>query len=88
MKENCIYKIKRKYRFKNIDDIIDSATLQLIGIVPESDEVRVFSLTHSLPKRSNVMKAFTRIATRMMGESTLLPKIKKIWKENGKWQLL
>ncbi len=72
------YKIKRKYRFKNIDDIIDSATLQLIGIVPESDEVRVFSLTHSLPKRSNVMKAFTRIATRMMGESTLLPKIKKI----------
>ncbi len=72
------YKIKKKYRFKNIDDIIDSATLRLIGIVPESDEVRVFSLTHSIPKRSNVMKAFKRIATRIMGENILLPKIKKI----------
>lgn len=72
------YKLKKKYRFKNIDDIIDSASLRLIGIVPESDEVRVFSLTHSLPKRSKVMKAFSRIAKRMMGENIHLPKIKKI----------
>ena len=72
------YKVKKKYRFKNIDDIIDSASLRLIGIVPESDEVRVFALTHALPKRSNVMRAFSRIGKRMMGENILLPKIKKI----------
>ncbi len=72
------YKIKRKLRFKNIDDIIDSAYLRLVGIVPESDEISIFSLTHRLPKKCRAAKAFTRIAKRLSGEAELLPKIKKI----------
>ena len=72
------YKIKRKLRFKNIDDIIDSAYLRLVGIVPESDEISIFSLTHRLPKKCRAAKALSRIAKRLSGEAELLPKIKKI----------
>lgn len=73
-----IYKQKRKLRFKNVDEIIDTASLRLIGIVPESDEMSLFSLKHKLPKRSNVFKAFSRISDRLENKSRLLPKIKKI----------
>lgn len=72
------YKLKRKFRFKNVDDIIDSSALRLIGIVPESDDVSIFPLTHKLPEKSRVMRAFDRISSRLEGESLLLPKIKKI----------
>ncbi len=72
------YKVKRKLRFKNIDDIIDSAYLKLVGIVPESDEISTFSITHKLPKKCRAARAFSRIAKRLSGEAELLPKIKKI----------
>ncbi len=73
-----IYKQKRKLRFKNIDEIIDTASLRLVGIVPESDEMSLFSLKHKLPKRSKVFRSLLRISDRLEGKSRLLPKIKKI----------
>ncbi len=73
-----VYKQNRKLRFKNVDEIIDTASLRLIGIVPESEELSLFSLKHKLPKRSKVFRAFDRISDRLEGKSRLLPKIKKI----------
>ncbi len=63
---------------KSIDEIIDEAELQLIGIIPKSDELQLLS-SGRLPKNnSKPMKAFIRIAKRLSGERILLPKIKKI----------
>lgn len=72
------WKQHRKYRFRNIDEIIDDSSLRLIGIVPESDDLKLLSLKHKLSRRSNAAKAFSRIAARLGGEKLLLPKIKKI----------
>ena len=71
-------KQQKKYRFKNIDEIIDDSALRLIGIIPENDELRVLSLKHRIGKRQKALKAFTRIASRLCGEKLLLPKIKKL----------
>lgn len=73
-----VNKQKGKYRFKNIDEIIDGSALKLIGIVPESDELRLLSLKHKISRRDRAFKAFLRIASRLDGERLLLPKIKKI----------
>lgn len=72
------YKISKKRIFKNIDDIIDSSCLQLIGIVPESEELKRLSVLHTIKKSSKAMSAFLRIAQRLNGEHILLPKPKKI----------
>lgn len=68
----------RKYGFKNIDSIIDSANLRLIGIIPESNELAALSVTHKISKRCRAKLAFKRIALRLLGEDLLLPKLKKI----------
>lgn len=68
----------RKYKAKNIDEIIDGASIRLLGLVPESAEMRMFSLCHRLSKRGRAFKAFRRIAQRLKGENILLPKLKKI----------
>ncbi len=73
-----INKQSGKYRFKNIDEIIDGSALRLIGIVPESEELRLISLKHKISRRSKALKAFLRIAARLDGERLLLPKLKKI----------
>lgn len=73
-----VYKQSLKIKHKNIDGIIDTASLRLVGIVPESEELVMLSVTHSLKKRGKAMAAFLRIARRLDGEHILLPKIKKI----------
>ncbi len=73
-----VYKQSRKMKYKNIDGIIDAAALRLIGIVPESEELAILSVKHTLRKRGKAMAAFTRVARRLDGEHILLPKIKKI----------
>lgn len=73
-----VYKQSRKYKEKNIDGIIDSAELRLIGIVPEEEELAMLSLTHKLCRRGKATAAFGRIVRRLEGESLRLPKIKKI----------
>jgi len=73
-----IHKQSRKFGFKNIDNIIDSASIRLIGIVPESEELAALSVTHKIGKRSRAKAAFKRISSRLLGENLLLPKLKKI----------
>ena len=73
-----ILKQSRSYGFKNIDSIIDSSSLQLIGIVPESEELSALSVTHKIDERCRAKKAFKRISLRLLGDELLLPKLKKI----------
>ncbi len=73
-----IYKQSRKFGYKNIDSIIDSSGIRLIGIVPESEELACLSVTHKIKKRSRAKNAFKRISSRLLGEQLLLPKLKKI----------
>ncbi len=73
-----VYKQSKRISAKNIDGIIDSASLRLIGIVPETEELTMFSLKHKLNRRGKAMTAFKRITARLCGEQMLLPKIKKI----------
>lgn len=73
-----IYKQSRKFAFKNIDGIIDSTSLRLLGLVPESEELMLLSQKHKIAKRGRALAAFRRIAERLRGESVLLPKLKKI----------
>lgn len=76
---NCFdYKWTKQKIYKSIDDIIDQSGLQLLGIVPRSAELNLLSIKHKLKPKGNPMKAFTRIAKRLNGESILLPKLKKI----------
>lgn len=72
------YKQSRKYNSKNIDGIIDNTSLRLLGLVPESEELMMFSLKHRLSKRGRSAAAFGRIANRLKGSNVLLPKLKKI----------
>ena len=61
-----------------IDDIIDSAGLRLLGVVPSSEELAFLSVTHRLKPNGKPMRAFKRIAERLCGENILLPQPKKI----------
>lgn len=72
------YKQSRKYAVKNIDGIIDNTSLRLLGLVPESEELMMFSFSHRLPKRCRAALAFKRIAKRLKDEKVFLPKLKKI----------
>lgn len=73
-----VYKQTLKFKHKNVDNIIDSASIKLIGIVPESEELTLLSLKHNLKRRGKAMSAFIRIADRIDGEKVLLPTLKKI----------
>lgn len=64
--------------YKNLDDIIDLSGIRLLGIVPNSRELMLFSVTHKLRKHGNSKKALSRIAGRICGEKVLLPNPKKI----------
>lgn len=75
---NFQYKLTQKRIFKNIDEIIDESALRLIGIVPQSQELALLSIKHTIKPRGNAMKAFDRISKRLNGENILLPNPKKI----------
>ncbi len=64
--------------FKNIDEMIDSSCLQLVGIVPYSDELTRLSVNHTIKHSGKAYKAFLRISKRLDGESVSLPKPNKI----------
>lgn len=72
------YRLSRNKVFKNIDEIIDSSGLQLIGIVPKSEALAVFSVKHTLKPKENAANAFLRIAKRLGGENVPLPRPRKI----------
>lgn len=73
-----VYKQRRKYGDVNIDGIIDSSALRLLGIVPESEDLRLISVNHKIKRRCKASAAFLRIAYRLNGVHILLPRVKKI----------
>ena len=75
---NFKYRLVKRGIFRNIDDIIDSAGLRLLGVVPSSEELAFLSVTHRIKPNGKPMRAFKRIAVRLCGESVLLPQPKKI----------
>ena len=75
---NFKYRLVKRGIFRNIDDIIDSAGLRLLGVVPSSEELAFLSVTHRLKPSGKPMRAFKRIAERLCGENILLPQPKKI----------
>lgn len=75
---NFDYKdIKRSLK-GGVDDIIDKANLQLLGIIPKERELALLPTNHKLKNGGKSMSAFTRIAKRLLGENILLPKLKTI----------
>ncbi len=72
------YRLSRKQIFKNVDEIIDTAGLQLVGIIPKSEELALLPVKHTLKSKENAASAFLRIAKRLQGESVPLPKPRKI----------
>lgn len=69
--------IKKKI-YNNIDDIIDISGFRLLGIIPQSSDLLLLSITHNIKKKTKAFKALFRIAKRLCGEESRLPKIKKI----------
>lgn len=68
----------KKRNLSSIDDLIDTAAIQLLGIIPESEEISLLSTKHTLENRGRTYKAFTRVAGRLMNKSIPLAKLKKI----------
>ena len=67
-----------KRKQKNIDGIIDTSTIRLLGIVPESDEIALLTLRHRLKVRKKPFKAFLRISHRLLDKNIPLEKLRKI----------
>ncbi len=57
-------------RLMNIDDVIDAAGIQLIGIVPEDNKIAYCAVKGlPFPKESAAAQAYKRIARRIEGEN-------------------
>lgn len=62
-----------KGRLLNVDSVIDSTEIQLIGVVPEDAKIRLGSMGQEIYKKGQVsFKAFDNIAARIEGESVAL----------------
>ncbi len=72
------YKYIQNGRFNNLDDILNEAGLQLLGIVPKSDDLVYSFSTGKFPRRGRTAKAFRRIYRRICEQNVPLPKLKKI----------
>ncbi len=64
--------------FSTIDDIIDETGMQLLGIVPFSEDFEYAFCTGDFSLKGRGKKAFKRIAKRLQGKSAPLKKLKKI----------
>ncbi len=66
-------KASLKGKLLNIDDVIDSTSVQLIGVIPEDNTV-MFNLSRGkeLPRKSAAAKAMLRIAMRIDGKDVPL----------------
>lgn len=62
-----------KGRLLNVDSVIDSTEIQLIGLVPEDAKIRLGSMGQGIYKKGQAScKAFDNIAGRIEGDSILL----------------
>ena len=64
--------------FSTIDDIINETGMQLLGIVPFSENFEYAFCTGDFTLRGRGKKAFKRIAKRLLGKNVPLKKLKKI----------
>ena len=71
-------KLIKNKTYRNIDDIIDTSGLRLLGIVPQTEDMALLPINHKLKKRGNAQKALLRIAGRISGNDVPLPNPKKI----------
>ena len=63
----------------DVDEIIDTAGIQLLGIIPEDEEVAVACANaRPLPSACNAAICFGNIARRFMGESVSLARLEKM----------
>lgn len=63
----------------DVDEIIDTAGIQLLGIIPEDEEVAVANANgRPLPSACNAAMCFNNIARRFMGEYVPLAKLEKM----------
>ena len=63
----------------DVDEIIDTAGLQLLGIIPEDEEVAVANANgRPLPADCHAAICFDNIASRFMGESVPLARLEKM----------
>lgn len=63
----------------DVDEIIDTAGIQLLGILPEDEEVAVANANAKpLPAACNAAICFDNIARRFMGETVPLAKLEKM----------
>jgi septum site-determining protein MinD len=66
-------------RMPDVDEIIDMSGLQLMGILPEDEEVAIANANgRPLPIRSNAAVCFVNIARRYLGEHLPLAKLEKM----------
>ncbi len=64
--------------YRNIDEMIDLAGSQLLGIVPEDKKLLIAGATGKPVRSGRAYRAFARIADRLFGKSVPLPRVKKI----------
>ena len=63
----------------DVDEIIDTAGIQLLGVIPEDEEVAVANANgRPLPAACNAAVCFTNIAKRYMGDSVPLARLEKM----------
>ena len=72
------FKEHKKRGYKGIDGIIDTASIRLLGIIPESEEINNLSVKHTLKKWGKPAKALLRITERLRYKNIPLPNLKKI----------
>lgn len=66
-------------KMPDLDEIIDIAGLQLIGVLPEDEAVAVANANGKpLPVESNAAECFKNIAARFLGEDVPLANLKKM----------
>ena len=63
----------------DVDEIIDTAGIQLLGVIPEDEEVAVANANgRPLPAACNAAVCFANIAKRYMGDSVPLARLEKM----------
>jgi septum site-determining protein MinD len=67
-------------KMPDVDEIIDISGLQLMGIIPEDEEVAIANANgNPLPTRSNAAVCFVNIARRYLGEYVPIAKLEKMY---------
>lgn len=63
---------------RNVDEIVDTVGVGLIGIVPYDREIVVAAASSETAKYGRAAMAFARIAARLFGERVFLPNVRNI----------